>query len=78
MQFFDQYHAGQLEVALDVCLCVMCSVFSAQNNIGQSDNFRTILHISGQFNCCPDIVFEQLRKLESNLVKTVTFHYEVC
>ena len=31
---------------------------SAQNNVQQSDNFRTILHISGQFNCCPDIVSE--------------------
>ena len=31
--------------------------------------------ISGQFNYCPDIVSEQLRMLESNLTKSMAFHY---
>ena len=61
--------------------------YSARNNVGQSDNFQTILHISGQFNFFLDIVPEQFRMLESNLTKSMAFHnlttsmafhYEVC
>jgi len=41
-------------------------------------NNQTIscVRISGQYNYCPDIVSEQLEKLESNLTKTVVFHYD--
>ena len=53
-------------------------IISARNNVRQSDNFQTILYISGQFNYCPDIVSEQLTVLESNLTKSMAFHYEVC
>jgi len=51
-----------------------CLNTSARNIVGQS---KTILHISGQLRYCPDIVSELFRKAESNLAKTVAFHYEV-
>ena len=42
-----------------------CGVkISAQNNVRQPDYFRTILHVSGQFYFCPDIVSGKLRILQ--------------
>ena len=48
MQFFDQYHARQLEVALDVCLC--CVRILCLTQMFRGDSIRTC--ISG---CCLDI-----------------------
>ena len=51
-------HAQEQQLVSNIMVVRQCS---ARNNVQQLDNFRTILHISGQFNYCPDIVSEQLR-----------------